>query len=281
MEVNNGNNALATAREALNNAVQDGTVTQTLPQTQITEPEQVVEANKTVDLKELGKFVFEGKEVTYDDLKKSHMLQSDYTRKTQELASQRQYAENIGYDLENLAANPNQLAKFKEIYPASYHQAAEKVVAMARGRAQESEQPRTKKDEATELQAKTLQEINDIKERLDMTERQKASVVIDKIVGELGSKYELADQDMVQAKAAFLMQQTGRFLPLKEWENLFKESHVQTVEKTTKYFKSKLTTQQQANQAARDSAPGGQALGKAAPKTLEEARLAMMKDFTR
>lgn len=88
------------------------------------------------DLAKLDKFLVDGKEMTFKELK-SHMLRhEDYTKKTQELAKQRQEIENFrreqaeeqkfsaNYetDLRKVLSNPEAyLNKFLEIYPRKWH----------------------------------------------------------------------------------------------------------------------------------------------------------------
>src|SRR3954464_16064772 len=74
-----------------------------------------------VDLESLEKFRYAGREMTPKELQQAVMLQSDYTRKTQQLAEERKYYDNLSADLSAVAQNPQLAAKFKEVYPEKFH----------------------------------------------------------------------------------------------------------------------------------------------------------------
>ncbi len=93
------------------------------------EPEQVAtpqektpaEVQAVADLSKYKEVTINGQKMSIDDLQKSIMRQSDYTKKTQELAQERKYNANLAADLDKVKANPALAAEFKRIYPAQYH----------------------------------------------------------------------------------------------------------------------------------------------------------------
>lgn len=86
-----------------------------------TQPEQTTKAQELMDLQKLEKFRFEGQEMTYEDLKKAYLRHSDYTKKTQALAEEKKFNDNLRYDLATVKRNPNLAAEFKKTYPERFH----------------------------------------------------------------------------------------------------------------------------------------------------------------
>ena len=67
------------------------------------------------DLEKLAKFRYKGKTLTLDDLQKMGMMQNDYQKKTQELAKERKYWDNLDSDLGNVRDNPKLANEFKKL----------------------------------------------------------------------------------------------------------------------------------------------------------------------
>jgi len=79
------------------------------------------EAQAILDLAQVGKFKINGQDMTYEDLQKAMLRQQDYTKKTQELAGERKFIDNLRFDLESVKGDPRLAEKFKQIYPEKYH----------------------------------------------------------------------------------------------------------------------------------------------------------------
>lgn len=74
-----------------------------------------------LDLAKLGKFKVDGEEMTYEDLKRDRLRQQDYTKKTQALAEERKFIDNLSVDLDAVKKNPRLAEQFKQIYPEKFH----------------------------------------------------------------------------------------------------------------------------------------------------------------
>ena len=61
-----------------------------------TEEKTAEETPQFVEIDGLDKVVFRGKEYTPEEFDRAMLRQSDYTRKTQELAKERKYIDNLG-----------------------------------------------------------------------------------------------------------------------------------------------------------------------------------------
>lgn len=88
------------------------------------EPQSEAQAiQEILDLEKLakGKFKFDGQEMTLDDLKRDRLRYQDYTKKTQALAEERKFIDNLDADLSAVRKDPNLIAKFKQIYPEKFH----------------------------------------------------------------------------------------------------------------------------------------------------------------
>lgn len=115
----------STISEATNAAVESLNKPQ---QSQSDQQSAAPAAPQIQDISKLQKFLVDGKEYTYEQLKKERMLQSDYTKKTQEIASfkkeheeSKKYWSNLSADLKNVKANPALAEEFKKVYPEQYH----------------------------------------------------------------------------------------------------------------------------------------------------------------
>ncbi len=125
------------AREALESSISEGgrestneRAPESSPQTESIETaggseqatkEEAIQA-AIVELDKLEKFKYRGKEWTPKDLEAATLRQSDYTKKTQELAQERRFVENLPYDLMAVSRDPAKASQFKQVYPEKFHQ---------------------------------------------------------------------------------------------------------------------------------------------------------------
>ncbi len=138
------------------------------------------------------------------------MRQSDYTRKTQELAEERKYAENFADDFETLANSkfdPQLVSKFKEIYPEKYHAKIDKF-ATASG-TQEGD-----KDAQEQLKALLnkelephLKDLQSIKQEAFESKVAAESKWLDNQFDTMEKKYQFADGELVNSKLIGMLDQ--------------------------------------------------------------------------
>lgn len=86
------------------------------------------EQENLTELEKLERFKFEGQEFTPKDIREAMMRQSDYTKKTQEVAENRKafeeekkFYDNLSADLGHVRSNPALAEQFKRIYPEKFH----------------------------------------------------------------------------------------------------------------------------------------------------------------
>ena len=83
-------------------------------------PGQTVNAaGQVVDITDPDRYRYNGRPVK--DWASGYMRQQDYTSKTQEIAQERKYYENLHYDLDKVRQDPALAEQFKQIYPEKFH----------------------------------------------------------------------------------------------------------------------------------------------------------------
>lgn len=222
-----------------------------------------------VDLDSLEKFRFNGREMSKKDLLNAVMFQSDYTRKTQSLAEERKYYDNLEEDLRAVKADPSLAAKFKAVYPEKFHKFLGYVTpAQAAAEAQQASQG-PQKQQLDPVLAERI-------ERIEAKERERevaaAEAQLDSQFEKLKTKYPYGDEEAVIARAEALLAQGTKITP-DVIERLYKSVHDRTVETAKRWYAEQTKKQKQANQAGKDVASGGGIPGQAPklPKSIKEA----------
>lgn len=240
------------------------------------DPAEGAEAANTpsiTELEKLEKFSYAGREMTAKDLQSMVMMQSDYTRKTQAIAEERKYYENLQSDLDAVKSNPTLMAQFKQVYPEKFHKFLGYVAS----------------DKPVQEQVQQQSGVLDpkIQERLDKYdqiakewEEQKISAInaqLDAKFGELTKKYPYADEEAVIARAQALLDK-GEKLTDSVWDTLWKSVHDRSQKLWSDHQKSLNTKQQSANSKGRDIGHGGGTPGQApkVPKSIKEASKMLM-----
>lgn len=265
-------------------AAQDNTteVTQTGADTANPGGETAQAAPSIVDLDAVEKFKFAGREWTPKDFQGAYMMQSDYTKKTQALAEERKYYDNLGADLAAVKTNPSLAAKFKAIYPEKFHSFLG-YVAPTTPTSQTQVQP----EGAEKSQGQPNPELMERLERIehDFMERkiQAINAELDAKFKTLSGKYPMADEDSVVARAQALLEAKRQSAPLneqsqvtvsdKEWDDLWKSSHDRVQGLASKHYSETVNKQKNANKSGKDVASGGGIGGQAPkqPKSIREA----------
>lgn len=247
-------------------------------------------ASSILELDKLEKFKFKDQEWTRDELEKAIMRQSDYTKKTQAFAKEREqilnekkFADNLADDLEHIAQNPKLLEEFKKIYPKSYHAVADRYAQSLTGASPQQEQTQGSRND---LEAKLLARLEELEGRINpvISERdervsQMAVQAVDEIFESNLKKYDLANESHVHMLATQALER-GEQLDREAFEKLFKQSHEAQEKQFQGYYKKKFGEQKAANEKARS--PGGNsATPNNAPQkmNLKQAREAMLKTY--
>ncbi len=256
------NQAFADAQASqTQSAPSDDSSSNVTPTEQQSSTPTATQINDVTDLDKLEKFMFEGKEWTKDDLRRSILMQQDYTRKTQEVANERKsieqerkYAENVPYDLEKLARDPNLIEQFKRLYPQKYHAAADKIltslgVAPPKTSAQTSQ---------NSIPDEWRQELDQVKSMVRAYETEKYETQLNSTFNTLKAKYPKAREDVIIFKARAELDAGKPPLTETQFEKLFKDEHESSTKAMDDYYLSKIKDQKAANKKGRDVPNGGE-----------------------
>jgi hypothetical protein len=231
-------------------------------------------ASSVLDLTKAEKFLWEGKEMTPAELKKSILRQQDYTKKTQSHAEERRrfeeerrafvqqqeetekYNSNLDADIQNVLRDPSLEAKFKEIYPEKYHRHLDQALTKSFG--DRSSPDSEVKSLKQQLQA---QDAERAKTAFETEVRQHAEI-LDSNIARLATKYPHADEDSVLARAEYMaasMKKDANFNDnfSKLIEKLYQENHQHHEKRYKEIYGKKVESQKQANAHGKDIGRGG------------------------
>ena len=235
------------------------------------------QAEQIADIDGMQKFRFGGKEWTPKEFQGAYMMQADYTRKTQQLAEERKYYDNLTADLDAVKGNPALAAKFKEIYPSKFHSYLG-YVSPATPQPQQGQnqngQPQYNNDPAFMNRFQALE--------ADMNSRKVAAInaELDSRFKVLSEKYPFADEEAAIARAQAAH---AKGIPLndKTWDQIWKAVSDKNELVFKKYGAAQVNKQKTANQKGKDGASGGGIPGQAPrqPRTIKEASKFALEDM--
>lgn len=236
------------------------------------------EAQAIADLSKFQKFTLDGKELTLDQLRKERMLQADYSRKTQELAKQRQDTEkfesNVWADLEKVKRNPQLAQEFKRLYPAKYHTAL-RFVQQGGDPAQATQQQQGLPPELEERFNRYDQFIDETSRAKVEAEQQALEANLQTFETNLLKKYPKADviaaYTFAENAKAKLEQETGQKMSPKDlnekfMEPFFKAAHENQVKLFNQWQKEMAKQARDTHRVASDTGRGGGTPGGAPSK---------------
>lgn len=225
-------------------------------------PEQVL------DLDQVPKFRMDGREWTPKDFKGAYMMQADYSRKTQALAEERKYYDNLSVDLEHVKKNPVLAAQFRAMYPEKFHGYLKYITSTAPSENTGNDGQKKLGNVSPEFEERFSRVENAFKEQ----KQQAIEAEIDSRFKVLQEKYPMADEPAIISKALAAMDQ-GHKPSEKLFEELFKADHERHNKRYEQVYSQKVKAQKQANLKAKDAAPGGGTPGQApkTPRTIKEA----------
>lgn len=206
-------------------------------------------APSVLDLDTVQKFKWAGREWTPKDLQGQVMMQADYTRKTQALAEERKFYDNLRDDLEAVKANPALAAEFKKIYPEKFHNYLGYVY---------KDTPQSGTEQKTPLPPE-VQDLLKFKDEWQQERQNAFKAQIDAMEAKFTAKFELADVDRVLASAQQWRKDNpqAREIPEQVWEKLYKASHEANQGRFKKWSDAQVNKQKQANQEGADVPTGG------------------------
>lgn len=247
-------------------------------QAETTDTQEAGAENSLTDLSSIGKFRFEGKDWTVDDLKKSMLMHSDYTKKTQALSEERKFVDNLHIDLNNVRQNPELLAAFKQIYPPKYHVLVEGIETNK----QAAPQPQTGQPSVSPDLERRLAQIETAYRNQELSVREAqvaaAEASIDSVFGKMTKKYPLASEEVVIARAQALLDKGAKLSDDKGnpnedlWDKIWKSVQEASAKHYEGHYKKLVNEQKQASVKGKDVASGGGLPGQAPKKmSLKEA----------
>lgn len=216
----------------------------------------------------MQKFRFGGKEWTPKEFQGAYMMQADYTRKTQALAEERKFYDNLSADLSAVKKDPGLAAKFREIYPSKFHGYLEHVSQAPQAQPGQNQQP----NPYANIDPTVMNRFQALE--ADMNERKVAAInaELDARFKTLSEKYPYADEEAAIARAQ-AAHSKGIQLNDKTWDQIWKAVNDKNVELFKKYGTAQVNKQKTANQRGKDAASGGGIPGQAPkqPRTIKEA----------
>jgi hypothetical protein len=226
-------------------------------------------APQVVDLDSLERFKYAGRELTPKELQSMVMMQSDYTRKTQAIAEERKYYENLSIDLAAVKSNPALAERFRSVYPEKFHSYLEYVSPAQTQTPQGQGQTQTQQYQMDPEFKRRFESLES-----ELNERKVAAIQaeLDAKFKTLSEKYPLADEEAAVARAQALIDR-GEKLTDKVWESIWKSVHERNDGLFKKQYSAQFNKQKQANLKGKDAASGGGIPGQAPkqPRTIKEA----------
>lgn len=233
------------------------------PSTQNTaQSEAQAKAEAILNLDSAQKFKFGDREWTPDQLKKSIMLHSDYTKKTQAVSETRKYYDNLEHDLEYVRGHHNKeeaIQAFVQTYPKEFHQYL-KLAGINLSTEASSRQAQAQSNQA--ISPEIMRDLEMVKSYVQEKETQAIEAQLDQTFSALSKKYPDGDEDVVLARAQALLDSKrendpGFRITNEIWEKLWKGSHEKVAQKLEAKQKGMIEKQRTANSSYKGPAPGG------------------------
>lgn len=230
-----------------------------------------------VELDSLEKFKWKGREITPKDLESFAMMQSDYTKKTQAIAEERKYYENLEYDLEAVKRNPSLAEKFKSVYPEKYH----KFLGYVSPQQPQQSYQSTQTSQAQGMDPEFMERFNRIEQELNERKVAAVQAELDAKFEQLSKKYPFADEEAVIARAQALLDR-GEKLTDQVWDKLWKGVNERYEKLAEARYQERLNKTKQAHASGKDSGAGGGTPGQAPrqPRTIKEASQFAMQELS-
>jgi len=237
-----------------------------------------------VDLDTLDKFRWQGKDWTRDELNKSHMLQSEFTKRNQALIKEREtinrekeFRANLRADVEKVRTNPQLAAEFLKVYPREYHFLMDDFLRNNQQQSQAVQAPKI--DPSFERRMSQIEDtFKQQDEALKESQVEAAGAQIDSVFTKMSAKYPLADEEVVIARAQALLDKGAKLTDDKgninenAWDKIWASVNDTVTKRFEGHYKKQIGNQTKANVKGRDVASGGGIPGQAPKKmTMREA----------
>lgn len=241
---------------------QDPSGSESAPQsTPTTDPGQ------PVDLDSLARYRYQGRNLK--DWESGYMRQQDYTQKTQALAQERRFMENLAVDLDRVKQSPHLAEQFRQIYPQKYHAylryVASETQAQPQMPGQYGQQPGMNQSQYARLDPAMEQRIAMLESSFKEREVAAIQAELDAKFKTLQEKYPHADEEAVVARAQALLAKMKEMDPTrdhrindKQWDALWKSQHDRSYGLSHAQYQKQVQAQlKQAKKSADVPAGGG------------------------
>lgn len=237
------------------------------------------QTGQPIEIDSLDRYRYKGQNLK--DWESGFMRQQDYTQKTQHIAQERKYYDNLSYDLETVRSNPQLAEQFKSIYPEKFHGYLRYVLENSAGTPQQRPNGGNQASQYARLDPATEERIKRIES--SYLEKEKAAITaeLDSKFKTLSQKYPFADEESVVVRAQTLLSKMKEADPLnqnlkisdKQWDALWKAQHDRNHQLADAQYKKQVKSQVQANQKGSGGGKGGGIPGQAPRqfKTIKEA----------
>lgn len=249
-------------------------------------PQSLVSTPKELtDLDKLERFRFEGREWTRKDLRNAYLRHEDYTRKTQELAETRKYADNFAIDFKTVQKDPSRFEEFAKLYPREYVERVRDILG-EKLQSQRQENPQSTSPQNNPVYERRIEALeSQLKGRVQQEQQQEIEKIqswLNNTFESLSKKYPDARMKEVNADAEVLANQ-GTKITADVLEKLFKASDSEIRGAWQKRQQDTVKKQINVGSAARDVGPGGgvPSEGPKNFKTIKEATNAFLQDIGR
>jgi hypothetical protein len=229
-----------------------------------TQAEQIMELEKHFGDK---KFRFNGQEMTVKELRAAYMRQQDYTTKTQTLAEERKYYENLYWDLQKVKENPQLVQEFIKTYPEKFHNYLDSVLKNTQG-----QQTVDSRAQSPQYDVQTLSRLERLEKSYHAQELEKNELAIQQVMTSMAKKYPDAHDRFVLPVAYELAEKKGEQLTEQEWEDIYKAADQEMKSIIKGKISENQKKQSEANRKAQDVSSGGGTVGQAPKKfkTIQE-----------
>lgn len=240
-------------------------------QSQVSESKQLQDSPSITELDKLEKFRFNGMDLTPKELSQQMLRHSDYTRKSQEIAEERKYYDNLHHDLDAVKTNPSLANKFREVYPEKYHRYLNYVSSVSPEQAKGNGSQQDKMQLPPEIMSR-FEKIDKFESYLREQEVKAAEAELTNMIEPLKKKYDLVDEEAALARAEALLKQ-GVDLNASTWEKIFKGLHDKSEQMWKARQSAEVQKQKEAGRRGADVGSGGGIPGgkPQIPRTIKEA----------
>ena len=265
---------------------QTGTTDATPVETPQTDPAQ---AGQMVEIDTPDRYRYKGRPL--NEWESGYMRQQDYTQKTQAIAQERKFNDNLAIDLDRVRENPQLAEQFKSVYPEKYHAFLRYALTnSANPRTQQQTNPQAQPQQSYgRLDPATESRIAQLERNIRDKEVATISTELDQKFEKLQSKYPHADEEAVIARAQTLLAKLKEQDPLnpdlrisdKQWDALWKTQHDRAYGISNAHYQKQIQAQISAHKKGSDTGHGGGLPGQAPRqfKTIKEASEQFHKDI--